>query len=83
MRGIKCHGDILAKQQEDGSWLVKCPICGWRESLPTKIEAVTHLNNHLNTTHQQEAQKNVHPPQNVKPARDLPPQLPAPIKENK
>jgi len=74
---------FVAKQQDDGSWLVKCPICSWRKSLPAKVEAATDLNNHLNTTHQQGDQKKVRPRQSLKPARDMPPQLPTPIKENK
>jgi hypothetical protein len=80
---VEWQGDVLAKQQDDGNWLVKCPLCGWRESLPTKVEAATNLNNHLNTTHQQGAQKRVKPKQSPRPAQDMPPQLSTPIKENK
>jgi hypothetical protein len=72
---------FLAEQQDDGCWLVKCPLCEWKESLPTEREAQVKLNNHINTKHQTGRESKVTPIPPVKPAAEMPPQLPGVVKE--
>jgi hypothetical protein len=73
----------LSKKQEDGTWLTKCPLCTWKETSQTKVEAENNLNNHVNKVHQEGRGKKVKPAKPVRTAKAMPPQLPTPIKENK
>jgi hypothetical protein len=70
----------LAKQQDDGKWLASCPICSWKQTFPTEIEAKNELNNHISINHQQ-GRKTVKEQKPMVPPKNMPPQIPAPIKE--
>jgi predicted nucleic-acid-binding Zn-ribbon protein len=73
---------LSIQKQENGFWIVNCPICGWKKSFHTQIGAKRKLSNHINVQHQEGRKKKIKGPPS-RAVKDMPPQLPQDIKEAK
>jgi hypothetical protein len=70
----------MATQEKNGKWAVKCPICTWKTTEESKQKAENSLANHIEIVHKK-GRKGVKKHKLLIPPRDMPPNLPAPIKE--
>ncbi|MDG6221825.1 MAG: hypothetical protein IAX21_06690 [Candidatus Bathyarchaeota archaeon] len=68
-------------KEDNGNWLAKCDLCQWKTLQPKRSQAQNKLSNHINKVHKKGIKTIDQQKVPNSPAK-MPPNLPAPIKEN-